>query len=234
MVWRCRDGVAEIARGADVAAETLSTPETGAALDSLARPDRRDTLRPARGPAADGRRPVRRVRLRHGSAAGAAGRAQSRSARPARRRPDPPVAGGHLRFGAARDRRMVPPPSPTAASTPTQPVDAADARLDDFEARLRRPLLARGARRADCRARLHARRSTAPAIGDLVARGQGLHRRRRHLPGRAQPPLRARRGRAIPSPSTARCAARTPRPTCSSSTSATSSWPAPAPRSSSG
>jgi anthranilate synthase component 1 len=66
VVWRCRGGAAEIARGPDVAADRFS-PEPLPALAVPARPDRRDEVRPDRHAlrrvAAHGRRPVRRLRL---------------------------------------------------------------------------------------------------------------------------------------------------------------------------
>ena len=64
------------------------------------------------------------------------------------------------------------------------------------------------------------------------AAGEGVHRRRRHLPGRRLAALLGTVHAAVRSRSIAPCAARTPRRSCSTSTSATSPSSARAPRSS--
>ena len=79
------------------------------------------------------------------------------------------------------------------------------------------PAMPAAAAGADARLQHHARRIQ----GDGGA-GQGVHRRRRHLPGGARRSASPRRSRCRRSRSIARCGAPTPRPSCSTSTSAAS------------
>ena len=67
---------------------------------------------------------------------------------------------------------------------------------------------------------------TQRAVRGAGARGEGAHRRRRHLSGRAVAAVRSRGRRRSRSPSIARCATSTRRRTCISSAWAASRWSA--------
>ena len=71
LIWRCRDGRAEVNRYAQSAPHAF-VAEPRPALDSLRATDRRDAAGGAGQPAADGGRAGRLSRLRHGAADGAA------------------------------------------------------------------------------------------------------------------------------------------------------------------
>ena len=78
------------------------------------------------------------------------------------------------------------------------------------------PVASRG--REPARAARRSRRTyTRERFEEQVRDGEGAHRRRRHLPGRAVAAVRGRGRAPIRSPSTARCATSTRRPTCISS-----------------
>ena len=70
LIWRCRDGRAEINRHA-LSAPHAFVADTAAGAGQPARADRRDAAGCAGGPAADVRRAGRLSRLRHGPADGA-------------------------------------------------------------------------------------------------------------------------------------------------------------------
>ena len=197
-------------------------PRQAADARLAARPPRRIRAGAAVRAAAHVGRRVRVRRLRHHTARRApARRAARRAARP-RQHPDAPHRDGHFRCGEGRDHHRD-------AGAPQCAADAGSSlqgRLQAPEERRRGARQAAAAHAVDRRsqaARTQARiqHDTRPLQGD-GATGQGVHRRRRHLPGRASPsasppPSRCRRSRSI-----GRCAAPTPRPTSSISTSAAS------------
>ena len=103
LVWRCKGrpgqhrGRRRHRRG--------RLPRPGRRRPGLpARPRRGVQARHPRRPAAHGRRPVRRHRLRHGPAGGAPARHAARPPEPARRGDDPAGRGGHLRRHRPGDR----------------------------------------------------------------------------------------------------------------------------------
>ena len=186
------------------------------------------------------RRAARRA-CRRSPAARSACSATTSCARPSRpsasRNPDD---ARHARPGADGLRRAgrLRPPAPRGHD-PGERVR----RGDDLErayargGRPRSPTCASGWPRPVPRARARARasrpsssRTSAPTGYERGGRArQGVHPRRRRLPGRAVPALERRRARSRRSRSTAACARSTRARTCTSSTSRTSRSPAPRP-----
>lgn len=169
VVWRCRDGVASIARGADVAAKRYTTQD-GGALDSLRaliaemKFEMPEGL-PSMGAGLFGVFGYDMVRLLEPFGAP---------------NPDPlDLPDAVLTrpsvvavFDSVKHEIFVMAPVWPDAGDPAAIVAAAEARLDDFEARLRRPLVARGATEPTA---YLAFKSPVDAAGysDLVAAAKG-------------------------------------------------------------
>ena len=102
LIWRADGARAEINRTAREQARRLR-PLPGAAARGAARADRRKPHRAAREAAADGGRPVRLSRLRHGAADGGIAAAQSRPDRHSGRDHDAPDRGDRVRRRAGHD-----------------------------------------------------------------------------------------------------------------------------------
>ena len=153
LIWRCRGGRAEINRHARSAPHAFVADDRAGARQP-ARADRRDPARRAGRPAADGGRPGRLSRLRHGAADGAAAGEEPRRAGRARGDPDAPDAVRHLRQRAATSspwrRRSI----RSRASPRRRPASARRRRAwPRRERALERPLPHAGARRSRCRRR---------------------------------------------------------------------------------
>ena len=169
VVWRCRDGVASIARGADIAAKRYSS-QAGGALDSL-----RALIAETRFALPDGLPPMAAGLF------GVFGYDMVRLLEPlGAPNPDPlDLPDAVLTrpsvvavFDSVKHEIVVMAPIWPGASDPAAAVDAAEARLNDFEVRLRRPLVARGA--AEPAAALAFKSQVdAAAYGDLVAAAKG-------------------------------------------------------------
>ncbi len=169
VVWRCRDGVASIARGSDMEARRYQD-QAGGALDSLRAliAETRFTLPEDLPPMAAG-------------LFGVFGYDMVRLLEPLGNPntdpldlPDAVLTRPSIVavFDSVRHEIVVMATVwPDAARNPEDALDAADRRLDDFEARLRRPLVARAAASApdplDFRTPVD-----GPAYGDLVARAK--------------------------------------------------------------
>ena len=169
VVWRCRDGVASIARGPEVSARRYAT-QAGGALDSL-----RALIAETRFDLPEGLPPMAAGLF------GVFGYDMVRLLEPlGAPNPDPlDLPDAVLTrpsvvavFDSVKHEIVVMAPVWPGASDPAAAVDAAEARLDDFEVRLRRPLVARGA--AEPAAALAFRSPVdAAAYGDLVAAAKG-------------------------------------------------------------
>jgi anthranilate synthase component 1 len=169
VVWRCRDGVASIARGAEVVAKRYATQE-GGALDSL-----RTLIAETRFDLPEGLPPMAAGLF------GVFGYDMVRLLEPlGAPNPDPlDLPDAVLTrpsvvavFDSVKHEIVVMAPVWPDASDAAAAVEAAEARLDDFEARLRRPLVARGA--AEPTAALDFRSPVnAAGYGDLVAAAKG-------------------------------------------------------------
>jgi len=169
VVWRCRDGVASIARGSDVAAKRYET-QAGGALDSL-----RALIAETRFDLPEGLPPMAAGLF------GVFGYDMVRLLEPlGAPNPDPlDLPDAVLTrpsvvavFDSVKHEIVVMAPIWPGVSAPAAAVDAAQARLDDFEVRLRRPLVARGA--AEPAASLAFKSPVdAAAYGDLVAAAKG-------------------------------------------------------------
>ncbi|WP_428149133.1 anthranilate synthase component I [Brevundimonas sp.] len=169
VVWRCRDGVASIARGPDVAARRYSS-QAGGALDSL-----RALIAETRFDLPDGLPPMAAGLF------GVFGYDMVRLLEPlGAPNPDPlDLPDAVLTrpsvvavFDSVKHEIVVMAPVWPGMSDAAAAVGAAEARLDDFEARLRRPLVARGA--AEPTDALAFRSPVdAAAYGDLVATAKG-------------------------------------------------------------
>ncbi|WP_298163097.1 anthranilate synthase component I [Brevundimonas sp.] len=165
VVWRCRDGVASIARGADIAAKRYA-PQAGGALDSL-----RALIAETRFDLPEGLPPMAAGLF------GVFGYDMVRLLEPlGAPNPDPlDLPDAVLTrpslvavFDSVKHEIVVMAPVWPGDVSPAQAVTAAEVRLDDFEARLRRPLVARGA--AEPTAPLDFRSPVnADGYGDLVA-----------------------------------------------------------------
>ncbi len=105
LIWRCRDGRAEVNRARARPRRTPSWRTTAAGAGQPARADRRDAAGRAGRPAADGGRAGRLSRLRHGAADGAAAGEEPRRDRRAGRAAAAPDAVRDLR---QRERRADP------------------------------------------------------------------------------------------------------------------------------
>ncbi|WP_309629347.1 anthranilate synthase component I [Brevundimonas sp.] len=169
VVWRCRDGVASIARGPDVAAKRYSTQD-GGALDSL-----RALIAETRFDLPEGLPPMAAGLF------GVFGYDMVRLLEPlGAPNPDPlDLPDAVLTrpsviavFDSVKHEIVVMAPVWPGASDATAAVEAAEARLDDFELRLRRPLVARGAA-APTTDLAFKSPVDAIAYGDLVAAAKG-------------------------------------------------------------
>ena len=159
--------------------------------------------------AADGRRPLRLPRLRHGPAGRAPAGRQPRPARPARRDHAAPLGGADRRRGEGRGHRRQPGlgrlrPQPARRLRPGR-------RAGDGRGPRPRPHPAAGEPRprrtvADGDAGLQHQPRALPRDGRA---GEGVHPRRRHLPGRALASAGRSRSTCRPSRSTARSGAPT-------------------------
>ncbi|MFC5344443.1 anthranilate synthase component I [Brevundimonas staleyi] len=169
VVWRCRDGVASIARGADVAAKRYEM-QAGGALDSL-----RALIAEMKFEMPEGLPPM------GAGLFGVFGYDMVRLLEPlGAPNPDPlDLPDAVLTrpsvvavFDSVKHEIFVMAPVWPGATDPAKAIDAAEARLDDFEARLRRPLIARGA--AEPTGDLTFKSPVdAAAYGDLVAAAKG-------------------------------------------------------------
>ncbi|WGM31167.1 anthranilate synthase component I [Brevundimonas sp. NIBR11] len=164
VVWRCRDGVASVARGADVAAKRY-TRHDGGALDSL-----RDLIHEMKFDMPEG------LPKMGAGLFGVFGYDMVRLLEPlGPPNPDPlDLPDAVLTrpsvvavFDSVKHEIFVMAPI-WPGGDPARAVDAAEARLDDFEARLRRPLIARGAAEPTGPLDFHSP-VDGPAYGDLVA-----------------------------------------------------------------
>ena len=220
LVWRCRGDMAEIAEGDDIAAGRFR-PDGDGALESL-----RDLVARSRLDLPRGLPPM---------AAGVFGVIGYDMIRLVEKLPDinpdpldlpdgvlirPSIVA--IFDGVAQEIILVTTVRPSAIA-PEAAYAAAQGRIGARDRGAEAAAAARPAAESGAAAgRLHLAGQPRGLRRDRRA-GQGLHPRRRHLPGGAQPPLQRARSRTIRSRSTGRCGAPTPRRSCSSSTSRTSS-----------
>ncbi len=165
VVWRCRDGVASVARGPDVTARRYETQD-GGALDSL-----RALIAETRFDLPEGLPPMAAGLF------GVFGYDMVRLLEPlGAPNPDPlDLPDAVLTrpsvvavFDSVKHEIVVMAPVWPGASDPADALSAAEARLDDFETRLRRPLIARGAVQATTELNFSSPVDAA-AYADLVA-----------------------------------------------------------------